>query len=156
MSDERKALDVLLSIESLLQRLVGFASQSVKQAGASSGQGAIAPDRDLDGKWGDPEVKAKDPRDWTGPTMKGRRFSECPPEYLDLVADRLEYFAEQAEAEGKTTSNGKPVAPFNRADAARARGWAKRIRTGEHIQSTPPTDSAWGENEAPSADDIPF
>lgn len=25
---------------------------------------------------------------WTGETMKGRKFSECPAEYLDLLAQR--------------------------------------------------------------------
>lgn len=156
MSDERKPIDVLISIESLLQRLVGLTSHAVKAQTPSSGStGAVAPDRDLDGKYGDPEIKAKDPRDWTGPTMKGRRFSECPPEYLDMVAERLDYFAEQAEAEGKVTSSGKPVAPYNRADAARARGWAKRIRSGEHIQTTS-VDGPSGWAQAPSDDDIPF
>lgn len=90
----------------------------------------IATDRDLDSQYGDPFIKAKDPRDWTGDSMLGRPFSECPPEYLDLLADRFDYFAEQAEAEGRTTSAGKPVAPYNRKDAARARGWAKRLRGG--------------------------
>ena len=92
----------------------------------------VATDADLDGRYGNPEVKAKDPRDWTGPSMKGRKFSDCPADYLDLVASRLDYFAETAEAEGKTTNSGKPVAPFNRADAKRARGWAARIRSGRH------------------------
>jgi hypothetical protein len=113
----------------------------------------VASDSDLDGKYGNPVINAKDPRDWTGPPMKGRKFSECPPAYLDLVASRLDYFAQKADAEGKTTSSGKPVAPFNRADAARARGWAKRMRDG-----TVPTpqmdtqDAGW----TPTDDDIPF
>jgi hypothetical protein len=91
---------------------------------------AIADDVDLDGPYGDPIIKAADPRDWHGDSQKGKRFSECPPGYLDLVASRLDYFAQQAEAEGRLTTSGKPVAPFNRRDAARARGWAKRLRAG--------------------------
>jgi hypothetical protein len=90
----------------------------------------VADDADLDGQYGNPVIQQKDPKDWKGDTMKDRRYSECPPEYLDLVASRLDYFAEVAEREGKVTSNGKPVAPFNRRDAARARGWAKRLRAG--------------------------
>lgn len=77
---------------------------------------------DLDGQHGNPEIKAKDPRDWTGDSMKGRRFSECPPEYLDLLAERYDYFAQQEQDEKK--------AKYNRLDAARARGWAQRIRGG--------------------------
>lgn len=124
----------------------------------------IAPDGDLLGKYGDPVIKAKDPRDWTGAPMMGRKYSECPPAYLDLVADRLDYFADQAEAEKKTTSSGKPVAPYNRKDAARARGWAARIRSGAHVQTQQDdSDAGWatppGEPAAAAdsyTDDIPF
>lgn len=143
VTTERTGLDVLISIERLLMQLVSF-----KRVGD------VAPDSDLDGKYGDPEIKAKDPRDWTGPTMKGRRFSECPPDYLDLLAQRFDYFADQAEAEGKTY-NGKPVAPYNRKDAARARGWAARIRAGRHVQTTPTDEAGWA-GAPPSDDDIPF
>lgn len=77
---------------------------------------------DLDGPHGNPTVKAKDPRDWTGEPMKGRSFSDCPPDYLDMVADRFDYFA------GKEPDQQK--AKYNRLDAARARGWAQRLRSG--------------------------
>ncbi len=90
----------------------------------------IASDSDLDGQWGNPLVRAKDPKAWTGESQLGKSFSECPAEYLDLVASRLDFFAEKAEAEGTLTTSGKPVAPYNRRDAARARGWAQRIRHG--------------------------
>ncbi len=92
----------------------------------------VASDRDLDGKFGDLEIKTKDPRDWAGPTMRGRRMSECPPEYLDLLADRLDYFSRKAHENNEQTNNGKDKAPFLRSDAARARGWAARIRSGKH------------------------
>ena len=91
---------------------------------------AIADDADLDGQYGNPVIRAAVPRDWTGPSQLGKPFSECPPAYLDMLASRLEYFAQKAEAEGKLTAGGKPVSPFNRRDAARARGWAKRLRDG--------------------------
>lgn len=78
---------------------------------------------DLDGEHGNPVVKAKDPRDWTGEPMKGRRFSECPANYLDLIADRFDYFASQEQDAKK--------ARYNRLDAARARGWAERVRNGQ-------------------------
>jgi hypothetical protein len=84
---------------------------------------------DLDGPHGDPEVKAKDPRDWTGEPMKGRKFSECPADYLDMIAERFDYFA------GKETDEKK--AKYNRLDAARARGWAQRIRGGYVPAATP-------------------
>jgi hypothetical protein len=74
--------------------------------------------------------------------MKGRKFSQCPPDYLDMVADRLEFFATQSEKDGKKTNSGKPVAEYERADAAMARGWAARMRAGK--VAAPPTDEAPG------------
>lgn len=119
-SDE--ALTLLRSIDASLKQLLAL-SRTSKPVD-------IAPDSDLDGQWGDPTIKAKDPRDWTGPSMKGRRFSECSSEYLELLAKRMDFFAEQEERTGKTTTSGKPTAPYTRRDAARARGWAKRHRDG--------------------------
>lgn len=86
---------------------------------------------DLDSQHGDPIVKAKDPRDWTGDPMIGRKFSECPPEYLDMVADRLDYFASREEDAKKKN--------YNLLDAARARGWAARIRAGYKPPAQPDT-----------------
>ena len=102
---------------------------------------SIASDADLDGKWGDPEVKAKSPRDWTGESQQGKRFSECPAEYLDMVADRLDYFAGNEDDPKKQR--------YNRLDASRARGWAKRIRAGY----VPPVAD---ETAAMTADDVAF
>jgi hypothetical protein len=142
-------LDALKSIDLSLRTLVVIAQE--KATNPHAGPSAPGPrqdtasDRDLDGQYGDPIVKAKDPRDWTGEPMNGKRFSECPAEYLELVADRLDYFAGQSEATGELASNGKPVAGYKRLDAARARGWAKRTREGKHA-TTPATN--W-------ADDIP-
>lgn len=89
-----------------------------------------ATDSMMDTQYGDPEIKTKDPRDWTGDVMRGAHFSQCPPEYLDQYAEFLDWMAEQAEAEGKTTQTGKPVAFYKRRDASLARGWAKRLRGG--------------------------
>lgn len=80
------------------------------------------PDRVLDSPHGDPDVRQKDPRDWSGPTMKGKRFSQCPPDYLELLAERYDYFAGNEQDAKK--------AGYNRLDAQRARGWAARLRNG--------------------------
>ncbi len=124
--------ELLASIDGTLKAMLALAQKrTAKAAGA-----AVASDRDLDGKYGDPVLKFI-PRDWTGgQSFKGAHFSECPPELLDLVAETFDYFASQAEAKGETTPKGKPVAEFKRADAARARGWAKRMRDGKHAAPT--------------------
>lgn len=116
------ALALLRSIDATLKQLLAATRGSKPKD--------IASDSDLDGQYGDPTVKAKDPRDWTGPPMKGRRFSQCSSEYLELLAARMDFFAEKAERENKMTNSGKPEAPYIRRDAARARGWAKRHRDG--------------------------
>ncbi len=115
-------IDTLKSIDASLKALLAL------QRGAQPA--LVASDSDLDGQWGDPVIRAKDPRDWTGESQLGKPFSECPAPYLDLVAARLDFFAEKADAEQALTTSGKPVAPYNRRDAARARGWAARIRRG--------------------------
>jgi hypothetical protein len=120
---EAEAIDLLRSIDANVKLMLSRASSAPAALG-------VADDRDLDSQYGDPIIKAKDPRDWTGEPQKGKRFSQCPPEYLDQVAERLDFFAKKAEENNSLTAAGKPVAPFNRKDAARARGWAQRIRNG--------------------------
>ena len=150
-------LAVLKSIDLSLRTLVVIAQKKAEARvtqGATKSVAAEATDRDLDGDYGNPVVKAKDPRDWTGETMNGKRFSECPAEYLELVADRLDYFAGQAEVTGELASNGKPVAGYKRLDAARARGWAKRIREGKVTRVEPVAAATWA--EPPEDADVPF
>lgn len=133
-----ETLNLLRSIDSSLKSLLAL------QGGARQTERV-----DLDGPHGDPIVKAKDPRDWTGEPMKGRHFSQCPPDYLDMIAERFDYFA------GKEDDAKK--AKYNRLDAVRARGWAQRLRSGFVPSSAPanapdegfgdggdwPTESEW-------------
>lgn len=130
--------DIIGWLQTILRRIDDIEKKLASRppTGPVASEGRVAPDADLDGPYGDPELRFT-PRDWTGEPHKGRRFSECPPDLLDLVASSLDYFAAKAEKEGKTTASGKPVADFNRKDAARARGWAARLR---QRPTSPPTD----------------
>ena len=83
---------------------------------------AKVPDALLNGPYGDPIVKVE-PRDWAGESMKGRKFSECPPEWLDLAAEMYDYFASKPDQDDKKRG-------YNVTDAKRARGWAARLRAG--------------------------
>jgi hypothetical protein len=94
---------------------------------------------DLNGKYGDPIIKAKDPRDWAGETMRDRHFSECPPAYLELLAQRYDYFNQQETDQKKRH--------YNELDAAKARAWAARIRSGYKPKPVVTGDM-------PSSDDI--
>ena len=136
MSTDNVILNKLTSIDESLKRLVSIAELRVN---AREQQNQHAPANphyaralDLDGPYGDPLVKAKSPKDWLGDDMTGRHFSECPAEYLDLVADRLEYFA------GKETDEKKRG--YITMDAARARGWSARIRAGYVAPVAEPVD----------------
>lgn len=89
--------------------------------GRATGQ-PDAPRVDLDNSHGNPKLRFL-PRDWSGSAeFKGMLFSECPPDLLDLVADSLNYFASKADDEKKKR--------YDTVDAARARGWAARLRSG--------------------------
>jgi hypothetical protein len=137
-------LDVLKSIDQSLRTLVVIAQKKAEARvtmAASKPGPAVASDSDLDGQYGDPEIKAKDPREWTGEPMQCRRFSECPAEYLEMVADRKDYFVSQNP---QATDEDKKKAKYDRLDAARARGWAKRIREGTHVPAkAPDTATDW-------------
>lgn len=169
MADQKPAsaqdvIDTLKSIDAGIKALCAHfgaltAGQRATAQSATSIAGhaiqQIASDRDLDGQYGDPEVRY-DPRDWTGDSFVGCPLSECSPEYLDVLAESLDSYAEWADGEGKTTSRGKPVGPYKRKDASRARGWAKRLRAGWK----PPVreDEAFPSDAAAplTDDDIPF
>lgn len=136
MLNDDETLTTLKSIDLSLRTLVAIARAREERTTATPGApkkttkapALVATDADLDDpKWGDPEVRFM-PRDWTGEGLKGRKFSQCPPEFLDLMGEALDYLADKSEEQDERTTNDKPVAPFKRKDAARARGWAMRNR----------------------------
>jgi hypothetical protein len=165
---DKNALGHLRSIDAALHQIVRLL-QSRDQRSAGNGN-EVADDRDLDGKYGDPEVKFE-PRDWHGENCKGLRMSECPAEFLEMIAGTFDYFARKADENNELANNGKPVAPYKRRDAARARGWALRKRngwrsasapldhdpaTGEFIEPGAPQPGGFDNSEWPTDEDIPF
>jgi hypothetical protein len=145
--------DVMLS--EIRDMLVDLARQVAKlTAGGPQAGPTVAPDAVLDSKSGDPVVKAKPPRDWSGPSYVGRKHSECPPELLDMMAERLEYFASRADETGEMDAKGeKPKSHWDRRNASICRGWAKRIRAGWKAPAKPTFDDIV---DAPDDGDIPF
>jgi hypothetical protein len=108
---------------------------------AAAADGDIASDEDLDGKYGDPEVR-RDPPRWSGESYAGRKYSETSPEFLDVMASFLDWAASQAEAKNETTASGQPRAPYLRRDAARARGWKARMLAGGAPRPAPRAEPA--------------
>ena len=150
---------VVKSIDLSLRKLVVIAERKAEErvkAAQNAPGPAIAPDSDLDGSYGNPPVKFN-PRDWTGDSCKGRTLSECPAEFLDMLAETFDYFAGKAEEKNEMTTSGKPVAPYKRKDAARCRGWAARIRAGK-VAAPKAGAPAWSDPDAgsDSNDSVPW
>jgi hypothetical protein len=110
---------VLRSIDATLKELLALSKSKRAAAKPTDDQKLHV---DLDGPYGDPLIKAKDPKDWAGPSMRDRHFSECPPAYLFLLAQRYDYFASRELDEKKKR--------YNQLDAEKARHWAQRIESG--------------------------
>jgi hypothetical protein len=134
--------------ESLLQlmgRVDRLEANAVKPRAAV---GEVANDTDLDGKFGNPDVR-KDPPLWIkagGATYVGKKFSETTAEYLDALAAFFDWKSKKDTEKG--TEDGFKYARYSQLDGARARGWAKRIRDG--YQAPKP------EAFAGSDDNLPF
>lgn len=161
MADAQKtatAQDVLATLQSIDSSLKALVAHLGAGARPATGQGpalvipAIAPDHDLDSKWGDEKIKFN-PRDWTGDSQVGFLMHECQPEFLDMLASAHDFFANKNQ--GVMTDKGQPKSMYDQRTASRARGWAARKRAG--WQPPPEEPSAFGTTDpALVADDIPF
>jgi hypothetical protein len=119
---------IMVRLSAIEARLAALESRPAQSAGR--GPGAVADDRELDSDKGNPTIR-RDPKRWLsngGASFVGARYSECPADYLDEVAGFCEWAASKDEAKG--TDEGRKYADYGRRDAARARGWAARIRAG--------------------------
>jgi hypothetical protein len=145
-----------MSIERLTQLHAEMGRIIAGMGGGASPGGAVASDRDLDSQYGDPEVRF-DPKRWTGESWKGAKFSECPPAFLECLAEFFDWSAGKDEASGDPDLVKK--AGYRRKDAARARGWARRNaskpqqpRQAAGLDGLPDTPTGGGDAD----DDIPF
>lgn len=156
MSDQ--LIDARLTIiEHKIDQLLALLRGGASPVPGAASEPNVASDADLDGQYGNPEIR-KDPptRYWhSGESFVGARFSDTTPEYLDAVAKYLDAYAWAA---GKNASEGNDVekneknARFKALDAARARGWAARLRARGVARSA---DAALAAIPDP-ADDCPF
>lgn len=124
------------------------------RAGTSAAAGGeVASDRDLDSEHGNFVVK-RDPKNWPGESCAGRRLSECPADFLDMLASLKDWQAGKNDEEG--TEEKKKYAGYDRRDAGRCRGWSQRIRNG--WKSDKPARAAAGGGGGPkgTADDFGY
>ena len=127
MGASEETLALLRRIATATEKLVQLMQRDAPASKQVDGE--CAPDSDLDGQYGDPEIK-KDPPRWQGRRYAPCRMSDTCPEYLDALASFFDWQAGKDDQAGKTTGNGKPSSSYKRRDAARARGWAQRLRAG--------------------------
>jgi len=118
-------LSTLKRIEAKLDAVLATRQQAERSQPQTEPAAApnVATDASLDAQWGNPTVKFN-PRDWTGTSCKGMTYADCPPEFLDMLANALEFFA------NKNAATDPKKAGYDRMDASRARGWALRLRNG--------------------------
>jgi len=126
MNNDEKLAEILAAVRRIETKLNERpAPQAAAPAKASSTTPHIADDAELDSQYGDPEVR-KDPPRWKGASYVSRPFSECPADYLDMLASFRDWQADKDSEKG--TEDGDKYAKYGRKDAARARGWAQRNR----------------------------
>lgn len=151
----------LLSQAAFLIRIARGKSGASGEAGGSGG--GAASDAELRGQYSDPSIK-KDPKRWAGASYAGCHYSECPSDYLLVLAEFLEWKAEQEKKkpEPKKHRNGKSFFwEFDLQNARLARGWARR---NEGLEKLPPVQpevgdggsDASGEATSSGEEEIPF
>ncbi len=173
MSDEQTELlrsiakDVAAIKAAMVASVSANASALGVVVGGSSGNGsggkpgAVATAAELEDTYGDPLIKF-DPKRWSGQSYVGVRLSETSPEYLDCLADFKEWAAGKDDASGAVDKKGKPKSYWAWKEAALARGWAARMRSGWKPKATngggmggqaPVSDEDYGGSDD---DGIPF
>jgi hypothetical protein len=121
---DEKTKSELRTLATRMLVLLDGGSAGATTAAPRSTAGAVADDRELDSDKGDPVIR-RDPKRWQGPSYVGKHYSECPADYLLTLAD----FKEWSAANPRPDADPK-YADYDRRDAARARGWAKRNANG--------------------------
>jgi hypothetical protein len=129
MGASEETIELLKRIATATEKLVQLMQRPSESELNHTRGGECASEQDLDGQYGDPELK-KDPPRWKGQRYAPCRMSDTCPEYLDELASFYDWQAGKDDEAGKTAGNGKPSSSYKRRDAARARGWAKRLRAG--------------------------
>ena len=82
-----------------------------------------------------------EPKNWPGDPHKGRSLIQCDPNFLEIYADQIEYFAVKAKekvAAGTADDNAKRDAQWGELNAAQYRRLAIDMRSGRVQQQQPP------------------
>ena len=88
-----------------------------------------------------------DPKRWPGDPHKGRTMLQCDPNFLEIYADQIEYFAgkaKEAVAAGTADENAKRDAQWGELNASQYRRLAADMRAGKVQQAAPPAPTYAG------------
>jgi hypothetical protein len=110
------------------------------QASPYAAQKRIATDAEMSRFKTDQKVRF-DPKHWPGDSHKGRTLIQCEPNFLEIYADQIEWFAFKAKekvAAGTADDNAKRDAQWGELNAAQYRRLAADMRTGRVQQAAPP------------------
>ena len=157
LQEQRQTNKLLMHLGKMLRPAIERAAATAIAPPVQSnnaGDPHVATDRELDSEYGNPRLKF-DPRNWKGDSCIGKSMSECPVEYLDMLAESLEWQANNPrkdKATGEINEKDVKASKFKRLDAARARGWARRISNG--FGQSPQQQSAGEQQSPPKGDDI--
>jgi hypothetical protein len=146
--------DIRRGLDTLEAQVTGAAPPQRQTVNAALGLPEPASDADLDSQYGDPEVR-KDPKDWQGQTLVGAKYSQCPPDFLKMLAGLLAWQARKSDEKNEMASNGKPRSAYLIRDAARALGWARRIDAARAPRRPVPSAGVTGRGSMADEGDIP-
>lgn len=142
--------ELIAAFERLELRLVALEKKMATGTTSAKG-GEVADVADLDGKYGDEDLrKMPSAKYWKGVDFTGRKMSETTAEFLDAFAKYKDACAYMNEKSGDA-EKAKYIG-YDRKSARRARGWAARIRDGK----VKPATASGGDLLPPGDDDIPF
>lgn len=135
-------------LDAILEIVTGMRATLALSTTAKSTAGEVADDADLDGKYGDEDLrKMPSAKYWKGDDFTGRKMSETTAEFLDAFAKYKDACAYMNEKSGDA-EKAKYIG-YDRKSARRARGWAKRLRDGFKPASPVATGDADDQGEIP-------
>lgn len=143
----------LAAIEARLSALEARASTTTVASSGEPAADTFSPDK-LQTDWAD-KIVGKDLPRWTGESMVGKRFSECPAEWHDSASGFFEWKAAKGRAENppRLDNKGKPWHEKDTFMARLHRTWSK------HLRDTPPkpamSEPSTSDGEA-FGEDLPF
>jgi len=139
MSDVAALTARVVALEARLAAVEAGGARATSGGGGGDSH-AVADDHDLNSEYGNPIVRyGLKPKYWSEQPdpFIGYKFSECTPEYLDATAKYLGACAYMKRKEGDDKKAG-----YKDRDAARARGWAAKIRAGYKAPVREQSDAA--------------